>query len=374
MADLATESEMQLFRGLANPGRVDFNRREQKPVHRPNELHTVHETDFVASENGSSSSRKKKRKRHKSHKSTTPPPSPLRRDYPPEAMEPEEQEEAFSQTPKGRAEKMGYLLELKKLRSQGANLTREYSTSDKLQDIKYEFERQKINLDVINGVSLMGDGLKFTLSGVEMANERLGPFLNLNGWSESVTSDMSRYNHVLERIYRRYFARSMSSLNPCVELGAILAGSMLMHHFQSKFLGASKPSATAPKSHSSVPIDRNVPPPEQTGSRRPTMRGPATAPRAPPAAPAMFSNLNPMAMFAGGATPKPTRLFPEPTSVPEIREVEERGPPTRRNTAMDVERVEEAAPPAEDIMPAYEEVDMVAGSPLNFDDIDIEVG
>ena len=370
MADLATESEMQLFRGLANPGRVDFNRREQKPVHRPNELTTVHETDFVASENGSSSSRKKKRKRQKS---TTPPPSPVHREYPPEAMEPEEQkEEVFSQTPKGRAEKMGYLLELKKLRTQGANLTREYSTSDKLADIKYEFERQKINLDVINGVSLMGDGLRFTLSGIEMANERLGPFLHLNGWSESVTSDMSRYNHVLERIYRRYFARSMSSLNPCVELAAILAGSMLMHHFQSKFLGASKPSATAPKGHSSVPIDRNVPPPEQTGSRRPTMRGPTTSSRAKPPAPApMFSNLNPMAMFAGGAAPKPTRLFPEPTSVPEIREVEERGPTTRRNTAMDVERVE-AAPPAEDIMPAYEEVDMVAaGSPLNFDDIEV---
>jgi len=364
MADLATDSEMQLFRGLANPGRVDFNQAGKAPPHRPNELTTVHETDFVASEGGgSSSSKKKKRKRrHDDEERREQDRDDTRReqdrgDDPPE-------EEAYSQTGKGRAEKMGYLLELKKLRAQGASLTREYSTSDKLQDIKYEFERQKINLDVINGVSLMGDGLKFTLSGVEMANERLGPFLHLAGWSESVTGDMSRYNHVLERIYRRYFARSMSSMNPCVELGAILAGSMLMHHFQSKFMGASKPAAPREK-RTSVPIDRNVPDaPANNARRRPTMRGPS----GPAAAPAMFQNMNPMTMFGGENTP-PARVFPtENASVPEFREVEERAPTTRRNTAMDVERVEEEAPP-ETTMPAYEEVAMAAGSPLNFDDV-----
>ena len=318
---------MQLFQTLANPQRVDMNREQAPPPQQsfhPN-LVAVPETDFVASEK---SEKSRKRYREEEGHSEHPPPSAFsRRRRAPES----DGASVYSQTKKGRAEKVGFLMELKKLRMQGCHLTREYSTKDRLEDIKYEYERQKMNLDCINSVALMSDGLKLGLSGIEMANNKLGPFLHLHGWSESVTQDMSRYNHVLERIYRKYWRQG--SLNPLVELGMILVGSMMMFHFQNKFLGPTQqPPPAAPSKD--TPIDRNVP----RRAKRPTMRRPNTP-------------MMPAAQEVQRQPPRP--LFSNLNDVPEIREVEERAPRTRRDTTMPVERVEEEPV----VVPAYEEED-----------------
>ena len=337
----ATESEMQLFRNLANPNRVDMNREQTTPpAFQPNMM-PVEETDFVASESSSKRSTKKRKRR------PSTPPESYYEDEP-------DDRSAYSQTKKGRAEKIGFLMELKKLRMQGCHLTREFSTKDKLEDIKYEFERQKMNLDCINGVALMSDGLKLGLSGIEMANNKLGPFLSLHGWSESITNDMSRYNHVLERIYRRYWRQG--SLNPLVELGLIIVGSMMMFHFQNKFLGPQQSTTATPPRD--IPIDRNVPNTSSSRERkRPTMRRPNN----------LFNNMN-----APPPPPNPpVPVFSNLQTVPEIREVEEKGPPTRnRNEGFDVERVEEEQNDGEEqnpIVPAYEEEDMKIGEALDID-------
>ena len=57
--------------------------------------------------------------------------------------------------------------------------------------------------------------------------------MNLNGWSDSITSDMTRYNAPLERIYRRVW-RKGGSINPFLELGFLIVSSMVMWHFKSK--------------------------------------------------------------------------------------------------------------------------------------------
>ncbi len=327
----ATDSEMQLFQTLANPQRVDMNQQQKPPAPPQQSFHpnlvAVQETDFVASEKSEGSRKRYREEGHSEH----PPPSAFSR----RRRAPESEDggaSVYSQTKKGRAEKVGFLMELKKLRMQGCHLTREYSTKDRLEDIKYEYERQKMNLDCINSVALMSDGLKLGLSGIEMANNKLGPFLHLHGWSESVTQDMSRYNHVLERIYRKYWRQG--SLNPLVELGMILVGSMMMFHFQNKFLGPTQqPPPAAPSKD--TPIDRNVP----RRAKRPTMRRPNTP-------------MMPAAQVQPQQQP-PRPLFSNLNDVPEIREVEERAPRTRRETAMP-ERVEEEQPV---VVPAYEEED-----------------
>ncbi len=334
----ATDSEVQLFNTLANPQRVDLSQEAKKqaaPVYQPN-LMAVNETDFVSSEGSRKSSRKRKR---------TIPSSPAATSHyyneEEDAQSTRTSRTSYSRTKKGRAEKVGFLMELKKLRMQGCHLTREYSTKDKLEDIKYEYERQKMNLDCINSVALMSDGLKLGLSGIEMLNNKLGPFLQLHGWSESVTQDMSRYSHVLERIYRKYWRHG--SFNPLVELGMLLVGSMMMFHFQSKFLGPQAAPSNPPR-NDTVPIDRNV---QNKSSKRRTMR--------PPGGASLFGNMNPPPPNA-----PPVPIFTniqQQQSTPEIREVEERGPRQRRQDhSIAVERVEQQqVQEEEEVVPAYEE-------------------
>lgn len=269
--NVATPSEFELFNETANQNRVDYSLPKQKKTS---------PAPFVVA---------------------PPPPSPPPQQRPPSPPPKSRHSSSkqsrrsapasvastrYSQTTKGKAEKQEYLLQLRKLKLQGCQLTREYTNNDRLNDIKYEVERQRNYVDTKNSVELMADGLKLGISGIEMANARLGPFLNLTGWSDACTNDMSRYHHVLERIYRRYWT-SGTNLHPVVELGLVLSSSMMMYHFQSKMFGppptATPSYVTPPKS---IPIDRNA---KRRRMRPPTTSTPA-APM-PPAPASMFSNL-----------------------------------------------------------------------------------
>ena len=140
-------------------------------------------------------------------------------------------------------EKQGYLLELDKLSMQGVTLTKKYSMEDTLEAIQYEYERIKMNMDTMNAVNFMRDVLKLVLTGVELANSNLGPILHLDGWSNEVTTDMHRYDHCLERLYKKHWRKG--SMSPESELVFLLVGSMVMFHFKSKFFGGTRASASA---------------------------------------------------------------------------------------------------------------------------------
>jgi len=342
----ATQSEFQLFKTLSNPDRTDFHQPSSPaiapvlystppPVPAPGAAPSPRRTPpaSVASKHSKHSKHSKKKKKKKKKRSRENDEQPNDDG----ASSKRSRYSDYSRTKEGQAEKFQFLINLKRLRQQGCVLTREYSTQDSLDDIKYEFERQKMNLDTVNGTALMKDGLKLGVSGLEMLNNKLGPFLRLQGWSESVTNDMGRYDNVLTRIYLKYLNRT-SSMNPIVELGFVLAGSMLMFHFQQSVFGPKQGSVAGGDSFApppSIPIDRNVdPPPSTTRRPRPTMRRPTGG-----GSSSMFANLNAPA-FAPAATTE--------DSVPEIRQIdEERGPRTINVT--DVERVaddeEREAPP-----------------------------
>ena len=105
-------------------------------------------------------------------------------------------------------EKQGYLLELEKMRRQGVNLTKQYSMDDSLEDVQFEYHRQQLNLDTVNTVSFMRDAMRLGITSVELLNNRAGPFLDLDGWSQEVLRDPARYDHALERLYKKYWRRS----------------------------------------------------------------------------------------------------------------------------------------------------------------------
>ena len=121
-------------------------------------------------------------------------------------------------------EKQGYLIELEKLRAEGVQISRPYSMSDNLEDIQFEYDRHRSNIDTLNAVNFMRDGMQFLFQGIEMANSKWGPVLQLDGWSKDVTKDMQRYINVLERLYKKDWRKG--SMAPEMELSMLVGGSM----------------------------------------------------------------------------------------------------------------------------------------------------
>jgi hypothetical protein len=149
-------------------------------------------------------------------------------------------------------EKRGILIELLNLEKRGFKLTKVYTMDDDLQEMTFELEKQNSCINSANTVAFLRDGLKMTLTGVEMGNKKFGPFLSLDGWSDSICSDMSRYDSCLDKIVKTYWRKS--NMNPVIELAFIIVGSMVSHHFKNKFFGSpdTKPSKPTTSQSSTV--------------------------------------------------------------------------------------------------------------------------
>uniref|UniRef100_A0A6C0C1Q1 Uncharacterized protein n=1 Tax=viral metagenome TaxID=1070528 RepID=A0A6C0C1Q1_9ZZZZ len=160
-----------------------------------------------------------------------------------------------------RLEKQGYIIELSNMRQKGVVLSREFTMNDSIQELEFEIQKQQNNTTTRQHVVFMRDMLKIGINGLEIANTRFGPFLSIDGWAESVTLDMNKYEPPLEKLYRRYFRRSQMS--PIMELAWLLIGSMAAFHFKNKFFA---PPATA----------RASPEPEQDSKPTSRLRRPVS--------------------------------------------------------------------------------------------------
>ena len=159
--------------------------------------------------------------------------------------------------------KQSLLLELQELEAKGVRLSRKFTLSDSIGDLELELHTHVSNMNTKTTVGFMRDALKLIISGLEVGNARLGPFLDIQGWAANVTSDMSRYEPVLERIYKRYCRRQQ--MNPLVELGWLLIGSMLTWHFNNTLLAPLRPrpapaagSGSRPRAAARQPMGRKI--------------------------------------------------------------------------------------------------------------------
>ena len=284
MAQHSDTSEFRLFKKLANPLQVDFSVKNQRPPMFP---HGEAE-EVVSSEEDEPAVMPMQRVQSFPQMDPVP-------EYDKEELEEEdeeeededeeeeEEEEAFPTDSEPmqeeiNREKQGYLLELEKLRQQGVQLTKQYTMHDTLEEIQYEYERIKMNQDSINAVNFMRDVMKLALTGVELANAKLGPVLHLDGWSKEVTSDMHRYDHCLERLYKKHWRKG--SMSPESELLFLLLGSMIMYHFKSKYFGGTTSAAAPAPAARPPPAMPRMPPPTApaapSAAGRPIMRAPSS--------------------------------------------------------------------------------------------------
>ena len=184
-------------------------------------------------------------------------------------------------------QKTVYLHELNRMKLAGSRLSREYTQEDDVADIEFECNRVKANEDQTSTVSFMKDAIKLGATGLELLNNKFN-ILRLNGWSGEVTRDMERYNRPLGKIYQRYWRRG--SVSPFVELGFLLFGSLIVHHFKNVLTGGvqntnqipSRPPTVAPPSRNvpfNIPQQQQQQPSQSSGNtgnqqKRRTMRRP----------------------------------------------------------------------------------------------------
>ena len=139
---------------------------------------------------------------------------------------------------------------------------------DSLAEIEFELSRQNACQANTNAVSFLRDALRLVISGVEIANGRLGPFLHLDGWANSICSDMKRYDNALERVAKRHFRRQ--AMSPIMELGFLMVGSLVMWHFKTSLFGPAvvPPAPPAPPASATS----TGPPEAQTSATSSTAR------------------------------------------------------------------------------------------------------
>ncbi len=149
-----------------------------------------------------------------------------------------------------RREKQRYLILLEKFRLQhGIRMTQEYTMDDPLEDIRFEAEQHQANLDTISTVTMMREGLKAGLMMIVMANNRFGPFLHLDGFSQNL-NDLSKLDPALERLYYQFFRKTERS--PLMEILMMVGGMVVMSHIQGlmeKFMGRAPTSTTTPSTN-----------------------------------------------------------------------------------------------------------------------------
>lgn len=212
---------------------------------------------------------------------------------------------------------MQYLMELRRMAGhKNIRLTKDWSIRDSHEDIELEYNRQKIACDTNDSVNFMSSGLRMAISGIELANHRFGPWLELDGFADETCADMNKYRPALTRIYKRVWRRG-GTVNPWLELLFTLGGAVFMFHLRSKIMGggssrpatSSGPTPAAPASSSTPfnlgpfatpaqpPANHNMPaappPGGRTRMRRPMSPGGSTMSGAP-------SGGNPLSGLMGG--------------------------------------------------------------------------
>jgi hypothetical protein len=128
-----------------------------------------------------------------------------------------------------KTEKQEILLKLVALEKKGVTLTKKYSMSSKLSDLKFELNLHRENAEVEASVKLQQKILMAAVTGLEFANKTFDPIgAKLEGWSESVMDNIDDYESVFVRLHEKY--KSRAELPPELQLLVTLAGSAFMFH------------------------------------------------------------------------------------------------------------------------------------------------
>lgn len=137
-------------------------------------------------------------------------------------------------------EKQEILLKLLALEKKGIVLTKKYSMSSKLSDLKFELALHKNNAEVDVSVKFQQKLLMAAVTGLEFANKRFDPIgAKLDGWSESVMENLDDYESIFIKLHEKY--KNRADLPPELQLAVTLIGSAFMFHVTKSLFSSAMP-------------------------------------------------------------------------------------------------------------------------------------
>jgi len=138
-------------------------------------------------------------------------------------------------------EKQEILLKLLALEKKGVVLTKKYSMSSKLSDLRFELELHKNNSELEVSVKFQQKVLMAAVTGLEFANKKFDPLgAKLDGWSESVMENLDDYESIFLKLHEKY--KNRAELPPELQLLVTLVGSAFMFHVTKTLFSSAMPS------------------------------------------------------------------------------------------------------------------------------------
>lgn len=107
-------------------------------------------------------------------------------------------------------QKREILRQLDRLEKKGVFIGKQFTMSDSLTEMKYEYEKLRSERETDAGVKTYKHLLAAFVNGAETLNTSFNPYPypKLNGWAESVTGNMDAYDDVLEDLHHKWASKT----------------------------------------------------------------------------------------------------------------------------------------------------------------------
>ena len=134
-------------------------------------------------------------------------------------------------------EKSDIIFKLTRFKKRGLPGLRNFTVHSDIRELRAELKRIKTELDMDASVKFQRKMLLAVVGGIEFINRKYSPFdLQLDGWSETVHSDLGSYDEVFEQLFYKY--RNKVSAPPEIKLLLMVAGSGMLFHYSNTMMKA----------------------------------------------------------------------------------------------------------------------------------------
>jgi len=142
---------------------------------------------------------------------------------------------------KEKLEKIEYLNKLQRLESKGYPVSKRFTMDNSFEEIKQEYTRLVDARNLEGSLRFQRQMLMGAITGLEWMNDKFDPFdVKLQGWSESVHTNVEDFDEIFEELYDKYKERG--KMPPEMRLMMAVAGSGFMCHVSNSFFRQKMPS------------------------------------------------------------------------------------------------------------------------------------
>jgi len=142
---------------------------------------------------------------------------------------------------KERQEKIEYLNKLQRLESKGYPISKRFTMDNSFEEIKQEYTRLVDARNLEGSLKFQRQMLMGAITGLEWINDKFDPFdIKLEGWSESVHTNVEDFDEIFEELYDKY--KDRGKMAPEMRLMMAVAGSGFMCHVSNSFFRQKMPT------------------------------------------------------------------------------------------------------------------------------------